>query len=45
MIYSTMINRVMIGLFPYWLGVKYRRGSRYSVIDLGYLKLMVMKRK
>lgn len=45
MIYSTMINRVMIGLFSYWIGISLRDIGTYWAIDLGYLKLMIVKRE
>lgn len=45
MIYSTMVNRVMIGLFSYWIGFSFRDVGTYRAIDLGYLKLLIAKRR
>lgn len=43
MIYSTMVNRVMIGVFSYWIGFSFRNIGTYWAIDLGYLKFMIAK--
>lgn len=42
--FNLFRGRVLIGLFPYWLGVGTHITRPYLVIDAGFVKLMaVMK--